>query len=387
MSSIEEVGGALADAQASLPMSLVLSAMETLRAVESRYADLLETATAEPSNDIRLDLQRAMQALIEAREALHGVSENTTHYMAALGLQVTVDPVPFPGNHASERFPARQETLPVNHLPTFEELNGGPHVVARTQINDMLLALAQSDLGMREVKRAPVATNQVSWEAAAPDYNPLFIDIPRGHSRARKPDDYPDPADPRTIDSFTTISGEPVVRDTDGRPRNPAGRTGIAGRGILNKWAENPAADLIVTRENPETGEIEAVAIQRKDTGEWGIPGGKVGEGESPAAAALREFYEEAGGRGDTAAVVADPWGLDMSRARVIYAGYIDDSRNTDNAWMASTVYHRHLTPAEAERFVLQASSDARAARWVPVHARFFASHGLLVRHAVRTYS
>ena len=34
----------------------------------------------------------------------------------------------------------------------------------------------------------------------------------------------------------------------DGRPLNPVGRTGLAGRGILGKWGPNHAADPIVTR-------------------------------------------------------------------------------------------------------------------------------------------
>lgn len=34
----------------------------------------------------------------------------------------------------------------------------------------------------------------------------------------------------------------------NGRPINPAGRTGISGRGQLGKWGPNHAADPVVTR-------------------------------------------------------------------------------------------------------------------------------------------
>jgi hypothetical protein len=34
----------------------------------------------------------------------------------------------------------------------------------------------------------------------------------------------------------------------NGLPRNPVGRTGIEGRGLLGKWGPNHAADPIVTR-------------------------------------------------------------------------------------------------------------------------------------------
>lgn len=34
----------------------------------------------------------------------------------------------------------------------------------------------------------------------------------------------------------------------NGRPRNPAGRTGLVGRGLLGHWDPNHAADPILTR-------------------------------------------------------------------------------------------------------------------------------------------
>jgi ADP-ribose pyrophosphatase len=51
----------------------------------------------------------------------------------------------------------------------------------------------------------------------------------------------------------------------DGRPRNPIGRTGLKGRGILGKWGPNHAADPIVSR--IIDGQLQFVAIQRHDTG------------------------------------------------------------------------------------------------------------------------
>lgn len=34
----------------------------------------------------------------------------------------------------------------------------------------------------------------------------------------------------------------------NGLPRNPIGRTGLIGRGLLGRWGPNHAADPIVTR-------------------------------------------------------------------------------------------------------------------------------------------
>ena len=91
-----------------------------------------------------------------------------------------------------------------------------------------------------------------------------------------------------------------------GRPRNPAGRTGLVGRGLWRRWGPSHAADPILTRwkkdskgnevTHPVSGRniLQFVAIKRKDCGEWAIPGGMVDQGEKFSATPKREFGEEA---------------------------------------------------------------------------------------------
>lgn len=65
--------------------------------------------------------------------------------------------------------------------------------------------------------------------------------------------------------------------------RNPKGRTGISGRGLLGRYGPNHAADPVVTRwKRDELGKqekkhglpvLEFVAVLREDTKEWAIPG------------------------------------------------------------------------------------------------------------------
>lgn len=76
---------------------------------------------------------------------------------------------------------------------------------------------------------------------------------------------------------------EGIAYDDLGRPLNPRGRTGMSGRGLLGKWGPNHAADPIVTRINPfeEGNKLQMVAILRRDTQEWAIPGGMVDDGET----------------------------------------------------------------------------------------------------------
>ena len=68
------------------------------------------------------------------------------------------------------------------------------------------------------------------------------------------------------------------------------------GRGLLGKWGPNHAADPIVTRFDPgRPDQLQVVAIKRKDTGDWALPGGMVDSGETVSLTVKREFEEEAG--------------------------------------------------------------------------------------------
>uniref|UniRef100_A0A1I7WSK3 RRM domain-containing protein n=1 Tax=Heterorhabditis bacteriophora TaxID=37862 RepID=A0A1I7WSK3_HETBA len=53
--------------------------------------------------------------------------------------------------------------------------------------------------------------------------------------------------------------------DWDLRPMNPMGRTGLRGRGVLGRWGPNHAADPLVTRIHK--GKLQFVAIKRRDSG------------------------------------------------------------------------------------------------------------------------
>lgn len=264
-------------------------------------------------------------------------------------------------------------------IPDFNELSlGQPHQVARSVVNAKLIEMAQVELGLPTVERVLVPDEMVSWHIEYPGYNPPFIDLPRGATSFRKEGDAPDPVDPNQVLSLSSLETFLVDRDENGYPLNPMGRTGLRGRGMLDKWGPTAAADPILTRNNPDTGVMEVLLIQRGDTGEWALPGGKVEENEEAWRAAGRELIEEAGVQGVE---------LDFSTARTVYEGYVDDSRNTDNAWLKTTALHLHLDERQAEVVTIDAGSDADAAQWVAVHdglyPKLFASHGKYLRLAV----
>lgn len=141
-------------------------------------------------------------------------------------------------------------------------------------------------------------------------------------------------------------------QDEQSRPLNPMGRTGIMGRGLLGKWGPNLAVDPMITRHNPETGVLELLIIQRR-SGAWGFPGGFVDRGDTVEKTLSKELGEEAGVY------------LDMDDAERVYEGYVDSSRNTDNAWVETVAAHKHFTPEQAQTIVPVYGDDAIDVKWL----------------------
>jgi len=193
--------------------------------------------------------------------------------------------------------------------------------------------------------------------------------------------------------------GEYLV--SSGRPLNIRGRTGIAGRGVLGKWGPNHAADPIVTRwlreggeivTDPQTGKqvLEFVSIQRKDTGDWAIPGGMVDPGENVSVTVKREFMEEAlDSTGEAKDNVEDLTAMVdkfFQGGEVVYSGYVDDPRNTDNAWMETVAFNFHDDSGEeVGKLPLQAGDDAGAIQWMKLSSQvsLYASHKEFVEKVV----
>ena len=226
-------------------------------------------------------------------------------------------------------------------------------------------------------ERFTVADKYVAWDTVFPDYAPPYYvspvvlknDLSINLAGWADPEDLTAVALPR--ESF---SG-PLHFDEKGRPLNPVGRTGIAGRGLLGKWGPNYAADPIITRISQQTGQFEMLAVQRRDNGQWAIPGGMVDKGEEVSKTLARELLEETGVT------------LEMGRGRSIYRGYVDDPRNTDHAWMETTAKHLHHKPETADKMSLLAGSDAKAVRWMPLLPEnvraLYASHSALLKRAI----
>lgn len=226
-------------------------------------------------------------------------------------------------------------------------------------------------------ERFQVPEDKVAWDTDFSEYEPKYFVAPvvLDNSREEKEGGWAEPEIFNPLKAVLSSYEGNIQFDKAGLPMNPHGRTGISGRGLLGKWGANFAADPIITRRNSQTGNVEMLAIRRKDNGQWAIPGGMVEYGDSVTKTLAKELEEEAG------------VSLDWRNARKVYEGYVDDPRNTDNAWMETSVAHIHLEPEVADKLKVEAGSDASAVKWEPVTEEFlnsmYASHGKFVRMAL----
>lgn len=240
-----------------------------------------------------------------------------------------------------------------------------------------------------------------NWSTKAPDYSPCVYTAP---SVLKCPSWADNEADLKTF-KFNTIDGKidrrsfsgPYQISPEGLPLNPAGRTGLAGRGLLGRFGPNHAADPIVTRwrRDPVTHEVlhhfgrpvlEFVGIRRLDTGDWAIPGGMVETGDTVSATLRKEFCEEALNMNEKseeeARAMTQALQAFFSRGVEICKGYVDDPRNTDNAWMETVAYNFHDDDGTVlDCFPLQAGDDAGAVRWIAAmpDLQLYASHRLFI--------
>ena len=174
-------------------------------------------------------------------------------------------------------------------------------------------------------------------------------------------------------------------------PLNPVARTGLAGRGVLGRFGPNHAADPLVTRWYMVDGHkvLQCVLVIRRDNGQLALPGGIVEPGHTVTATVKKEFGEEAlntlGIPEEDAKVLVQRVQEAFANGVVIYTGYSDDPRNTDNAWLETSVYHFHDEDGTTmARFPLQGGDDAKSAAWFTVnrHLDLYAGHRDFVRMA-----
>ncbi|KAI3380069.1 hypothetical protein SNEBB_006964 [Seison nebaliae] len=266
-----------------------------------------------------------------------------------------------------------------------------------------------------DVRRVPLKDVEVPWSYVWPEYSPpeYTAEFLKGQNRRV----YADPDFPNESTNTKVIwneldenygynrksfMGHYEFDEITGMPLNPIGRTGLCGRGILGRWGPNHAADAIVTRWcRNEKNEIvkseidgkrllEFVSIRRGDTGEYALPGGMVDKDELVSEAIKREFGEEALNslemeEEEKMRIMKNLEEFFTSKGYHIYSGYVDDPRNTDNAWMETVATSFHDESGECmTKFQLNAGDDASHVQWTKFYGdlQLYASHASFIQKA-----
>ncbi|KOC67331.1 ADP-ribose pyrophosphatase, mitochondrial [Habropoda laboriosa] len=260
------------------------------------------------------------------------------------------------------------------------------------------------------VNRFDVPENKVSWNIEYAEYKPVEYTAPvlKG-----KPWADPEISEVSFKPNWNSIDGKVnrksftgnYVLNKDGYPLNPIGRTGIIGRGLLGRWGPNHAADPIVTRWKRNAGGapeinkdtkkpiLQFVTIQRRDSGEWAIPGGMVDPGETVSTTLKREFMEEAMNSLEKSKEEREK--LEKSvrdffeNGEEIYKGYVDDPRNTDNAWMETVALNFHdYDNSIVGKITLVAGDDARNVKWMDIDKslNLYANHSEFIKKTIQKH-
>ncbi|GAB1607934.1 ADP-ribose pyrophosphatase, mitochondrial-like isoform X1, partial [Argonauta hians] len=250
-----------------------------------------------------------------------------------------------------------------------------------------------------DVYRFTVPDDKISWSIPYPDYQPVDYTA----ESVQKNPPWADP-DIRKDSGSINIKWNSVDGKVDRRsfgckyeiinhiPRNPHGRTGVKGRGLLGRWGPNHAADPIITRWKLLDGKkvtgadgkpiLQFIAIQRRDTGDWAIPGGMVDAGELVSATLQREFSEEAlnsfNMSPEQRSKLRSCLDVFFKNGTEVYKGYVDDIRNTDNSWIETVAMNFHdNNGTSVASLALNAGDDAVNVRWLDITAslKLYANH------------
>lgn len=215
---------------------------------------------------------------------------------------------------------------------------------------------------LKKMKRFEVPKHAVPWHVPFPKYQP-----PEFTSQHLPSEPYADPDihNPSFKPKWNSVDGptdrtsyEQSYRILNGYPLNPRGRTGIKGRGVLPRWGPNHAAESIVTRwkrgekdstMNLSSGKpvLQVVVIRRHGCSEWTLPGGLIEINSDELITLQKQLLEEALNLEfdlppEVVVRYQEKIGAAFVNKTLIYRGYVENPRNTDNAWIESTVFHVH---------------------------------------------
>ncbi|KAF7658007.1 hypothetical protein LDENG_00019260 [Lucifuga dentata] len=194
-----------------------------------------------------------------------------------------------------------------------------------------------------KLTRFPVPEEKVPWEVSFSSYMPPYY-------ASEDSGDHVDGSESEALDNY----------------RNPGGRTGIRGQGALRCLGPNMNVDLVLTRwRDSERSVLEFLAIWDKSQAAWDLPGGPVQSGENLPVSLKKimgnKLYEKINAK--------------VLEGTKVFEGYVDDSRNTDNAWVETTALTIHLNSTSAlmvdiNHMVASSHGSSQAVQWQEVNRK-----------------
>jgi ADP-ribose pyrophosphatase len=231
------------------------------------------------------------------------------------------------------------------HTVSFDKMSGRGECLmpqlahSLLSVQKLLLDLVSDDFHLKIRGERPssypprhrVSIDEAPWVFDCPKYAPPYHVDPSvlGNDFTQKSGGWTDPEDFNTLPLDRRPTGYKHL-DDQGRPLNPHGRTGIAGRGLLGRWGPNLAVGAIVIRENLELEQIEILLGKQERDHVLALPKGFVAPGEVPKGAMSRVLEEECG------------WQPESEDGDLVFEGYSYDPRQTDHAWVEICVFLFH---------------------------------------------
>ncbi|XP_027982364.1 transient receptor potential cation channel subfamily M member 2 isoform X4 [Eumetopias jubatus] len=198
------------------------------------------------------------------------------------------------------------------------------------------------------VTRFPVPNEKVPWETEFLIYDPPFYTDDRKDKASVDP--VGNALEALAGISYNAVDG-PIDRRSfhglyavqDGLPLNPMGRTGLRGRGSLGCLGPNHTLQPVITRwRRNQDGAIcrksikkmlEVLVVKHLLSESWALPGGSREPGEilprKLKQVLRREFWSSFQNL--------------LIQGTEVYKGYVDDPRNTDNAWIETVAISIHF--------------------------------------------
>ncbi|XP_076026118.1 transient receptor potential cation channel subfamily M member 2-like [Genypterus blacodes] len=302
------------------------SQREQSQSVERRIIDIAQKVTT--TNDRLEREEEGSSAAMEKR--LSRLEEQVIQ--SAKALQWIMDNLKSPDNTVTEApilFTADGESSQgLRNMP--EKDKDGFHISAR-----------QFQYPNTKVVRFPVPEEKVPWEVSFTSYMPP-------HYASEDSGDYVDRSESEALDNY----------------RNPGGRTGMRGRGALSCLGPNLNVDLVLTRlRDSKRSVLEFLAVWDESQAAWALPGGPVQSGENLPVMLMKVLDQKLYETINTNI-------KEGTKVKQVFEGYVDDSRNTDNAWVETTVLTFHLDRTSPFMDTVSSHGSSQAVQWLEVSGK-----------------